>query len=249
MGFQQVSVGDLQGMGTTAGKVLEQVRASAVARDRSKAAPTFTSVAIAELCGIARDQLKYLTAKYDLPAGLKIAGSRAKAYSLEDAITFVQALAPHPERPLGKSGKVLTFCNHKNDVGKTSTAVALAQAMTLRGFRVLIIDCDVQGAATRLCGIGMERQAINAGSLMPYLRGDQPNLRYAVVPTYWHNLSLIPASSCALKRPSPVATILATSRPCKGDLRSLAASFASGAVITAPRSRLPTRTHGSSGPC
>ncbi len=198
MGFQQVSVGDLQGMGTTAGKVLEQVRASAVARDRSKAAPTFTSVAIAELCGIARDQLKYLTAKYDLPAGLKIAGSRAKVYSLEEAITFVQALAPHPERPLGKSGKVLTFCNHKNDVGKTSTAVALAQAMTLRGFRVLIVDCDVQGAATQLCGIGMERQANNAGSLMPYLRGDQPNLRYAVEPTYWHNLSLIPASSALL---------------------------------------------------
>jgi chromosome partitioning protein len=198
MGFQQVGIGDLQSLATAAGAVLEQVRDTAAAPAPTKIAPAFTSVAIAELCGIARDQLKYLTAKYGLPTGLKIEGSRAKEYSLEEAITFVRALAPHPERPQGKSGKVVTFCNHKSDVGKTSTAVALAQAMTLRGFRVLVIDCDVQAKATHLCGIDMQTRAADTQSLLPFLRGERADLRDAVAPTYWHNLSVIPASSALL---------------------------------------------------
>lgn len=198
MGLQQVSMEDLQGLAEVAGDVLDQVRDAMMAPHPLKIAPNFTSVAIAELCGIARDQLKYLTQKYSLPSGRKIEGSRAKEYSLEDAITFVKALAPHPERPPGKSGKVVAVCNYKGGVAKTSTAIAMAQAMTLRGFKVLVIDCDGQGTATQLCGISPERHVEIEHTLMPYVYGDQPDLRYAVQSTYWHNLSVIPASSSLL---------------------------------------------------
>lgn len=195
---QQVSMDDLQALAEVSADVLEQVRDAMMAPHPLKIAPTFTSASIAELCGVDKSQVKYLTQKYDLPSGLKIEGSKAKEYSLEDAITWVKTLASHPRRPQGKPGKVIAVCNYKGGVAKTSTAVALAQAMTLRGFKVLVIDCDGQGTATQLCGISPERQVDLDQTLMPYIYGDQSDLQYAVQATYWHNLSVIPASSSLL---------------------------------------------------
>jgi chromosome partitioning protein len=195
MSLQHVSMEDLQRLAEGSADVLDQVRDAMMAPHPLKVAPTFTSVSIAELCGIDKSQVKYLTQKHNLPAGRKIEGSKAKEYSLEDAITWVKTLAPYPTRPEGKPGKVVSVCNYKGGVAKTSTAIAIAQAMTLRGLKVLVIDCDGQGTATQLCGISPERQVEVEQTLMPYVHGDEPDLQYAVQATYWHNLYVIPASS------------------------------------------------------
>lgn len=195
MNLHQVSMEDLQRLADTSADVLDQVRDAMMAPHPLKVAPTFTSVAIAELCGIDKSQVKYLTQKHDLPSGRKVEGSKAKEYTLEEAIQWVKALAPIPTRPEGQPGRVVAVCNYKGGVAKTSTAVALAQAMTLRGFRVLVVDCDGQGTATQLCGISPEREVEVEHTLMPYVHGDQPDLQYAVQQSYWHNLSVIPASS------------------------------------------------------
>jgi len=195
MSLQQVSMADLQRLAEASADVLDQVRDAMMAPHPLKTAPTFTSVSIAELCGIDKSQVKYLTQKHNLPAGRKIEGSKAKEYTLEDAMTWVKALGTYPARPEGKPGKVISVCNYKGGVAKTSTAVALAQALTLRGLKVLMIDCDGQGTATQLCGISPEREVDVEQTLMPFIHGDQPDLQYAVQPTYWHNLSVIPASS------------------------------------------------------
>jgi len=198
MSLQHVSMTDLQQLAEGSADVLDQVRDAMMAPHPLKIAPTYTSVSIAELCGIDKSQVKYLTQKHGLPAGRKIEGSKAKEYSLEDAITWVKTLAPYPAKPEGKLGKVVAVCNYKGGVAKTSTAVALAQAMTLRGLKVLVIDCDGQGTATQLCGISPEREVDVEQTLMPFVHGDQPDLQYAVQATYWHNLSVIPASSSLL---------------------------------------------------
>lgn len=195
MSLQYISMDDLHKLAERSADVLDQVRDAMMAPHPLKVAPTFTSVTIAELCGIDKSQVKYLTQKHNLPAGRKIEGSKAKEYTLDDAITWVKALAPYPIRPQGQPGKVISICNYKGGVAKTSTAVALAQAMTLRGQKVLVIDCDGQGTATQLCGISPEQQVEIEQTLMPYVHGDQPDLQYAVQATYWHNLYVIPASS------------------------------------------------------
>ena len=133
---QKITMGDLAILAENAADVLAQVRDRMMAPHPLKIAPSFSSVAIAELCGITRDQLKYLSQKQSLPAGTKIDGSRSKEYSLVDAITFVGALASYPKRPAGQLGKVVSVCNYKGGVAKTSTAIAMAQAMTIRGFKV-----------------------------------------------------------------------------------------------------------------
>lgn len=195
MNLRQVSMDDLQRLADTSADVLDQVRDAMMAPHPLKVAPTFTSSAIAELCGVDKSQVKYLTQKHNLPGGTKIEGSKAKEYSLEDAIQWVQTIAGHPRRPEGQRGKIVAVCNYKGGVAKTSTAVALAQGMTLRGFRVLVVDCDGQGTATQLCGISPEREVEVEQTLMPYIHGDHPDLEYAVQQSYWHNLFVIPASS------------------------------------------------------
>lgn len=43
---------------------------------------------------------------------------------------------------------VISFVNHKGGVGKTTTAVLLAEFLSWRGLRVLLVDLDAQGSAT-----------------------------------------------------------------------------------------------------
>lgn len=193
--LQQVTMHDLDNLAGTAADVLAQVRDAMIEPHPRKVAPTFSSSAIAELCGIDKTQVKYLAQKHDLPAGHKLEGSKAKEYSLEDAITWVKTIGKRPTRPAEQSGKIVSVCNYKGGVAKTSTTIALAQALTLRGLKVLVVDCDGQGTATQLIGISPEQDVEVEHTIMPYIHGDEADLRYAVQPTYWHNLSVIPASS------------------------------------------------------
>lgn len=50
--------------------------------------------------------------------------------------------------------KIISICDHKGGVGKTSSAVAIAQGLaTKKKNKVLLIDCDAQGTASSCYGI------------------------------------------------------------------------------------------------
>ena len=198
MALNKVTMAQLDQLAATAADVLEQVREAVVQPDPLKVAPRFPSPYVADLCKIDKAQMRYLVEKHNLPPGTKVEGSKAKEFTLAETIQWAKTLGNFHARPIGKRGKVFCVANYKGGVSKTSTTVALAQALTLRGLKVLLGDLDGQGTATQLCGISPERDVQFGDTVMPYIDGDEQDLRYAVKPTYWDNLSVIPASSSLL---------------------------------------------------
>lgn len=65
---------------------------------------------------------------------------------------------PRPESP-----RLITIANQKGGVGKTTSSVNLAAALSLHGLRVLVIDLDPQGNAST--ALGVEHRA---GTLSSY---------------------------------------------------------------------------------
>ncbi|KXU94891.1 cobyrinic acid a,c-diamide synthase [Caballeronia megalochromosomata] len=160
-----------------------------------KKAPVFTSSDIISLCNLSRDQFKYLTKKGELPLGHQLQNKRNKEYSLADAIAWVRGTTKRAVRPEGMRGRVIAVANFKGGVAKTSTAVALGQALSLAGRRVLVIDCDPQGSATQLCGYAPDAEIEEKHTILPLIYREHPTLDYAIKETYWQNMDLIPAST------------------------------------------------------
>lgn len=59
--------------------------------------------------------------------------------------------------------KVISIINHKGGVGKTTTTINLGKALSMRGYRVLVIDMDSQGNLTQALGVDTpQKQVVHA---------------------------------------------------------------------------------------
>jgi chromosome partitioning protein len=190
---QTVSVDDLVELATQAGDILDQIRDAMLEPYPRKKAPSFTSANLAALCGIDKARVKYLSGKGELPIGTSAGPGRAKVFTLEETITWIRVTSKRVVRPAGVRGRVYSVANFKGGVTKTTTAVSVAQGLTLLGRKVLLIDCDPQGSTTQLCGYAPETEVTDDTTLLPLFYGDEPDIRYSIRPTYWHNLDLVPA--------------------------------------------------------
>ena len=98
---------------------------------------------------------------------------------------------PEPA-PLTSHGpaRVISLCNQKGGVGKTTTTISLAGALVEYGRKVLVVDFDPQGALTA----GLGATAHDVPTIYDLLVSSQYSVRDAIQATKVDNLHIIPAN-------------------------------------------------------
>lgn len=193
-----VSIADLAAMRTRAHEVVAQNRAAAAAPSAQKISPEFNSAQVANLCGIDRNKMEHRRRKGGLPDGREDA--RRRMFTLKEAQEWVLEYRETKLKRgcIGTSGKipkaaVITAGNFKGGVGKSTTAATLAQGLSLRGHKILVLDTDPQGSLTSLMGVAPETLE-DEDTILTVASGDSQTLADAIRPTYWSNIHLIGAA-------------------------------------------------------
>ena len=101
---------------------------------------------------------------------------------------------PAPE-PLEHHGpaRVIAMCNQKGGVGKTTSSINIAGALSQFGRRCLIVDFDPQGAAT--VGLGINANTVE-NTIYTALFTPDIDPHEVVQHTKFENLDVIPAIDC-----------------------------------------------------
>lgn len=189
-----IGIEELEAVSESATSVVGAVRTSMLAPEARKSPPVFNSGQMAELCGIEKTRQQYLAKKGDLPSGDKDGATR-REWTLAEARTWVRALKPDGLRdPKLAPGAVITVANFKGGVSKTTTAAALAQGLSLRGHRVLVVDCDPQGSLTTLFGVLPDTDVDESQTILPLCAGEVDSVMPAVQETYWDGIDLVAAA-------------------------------------------------------
>lgn len=115
-------------------------------------------------------------------------------YTIEQINSMRDHFGTRPSRPEGESPVVLAIAAHKGGAYKTSTSVHMAQWAALQGLRVLLIDAtDPQATASLYHGYVPDLHIHADDTLLPYYLGQRDDAQYAIKPTCWPNLDIIPS--------------------------------------------------------
>lgn len=189
-----ISLSDIAQQAERAVAMMEQIRSAMLSPTARKTAPIFNLSQLAAMCSVEKGSLSHRMSRGDLPSGrLNEAGSR-REFTLAECRTWIREYRKEFLRPVGAEAVTIGIGNFKGGVSKTTTAVTLAQGLSLLGHRVLVIDTDPQGSLTTLFGILPDTEVDEQDTILPLAAGTETSIRYAIRPTYWDGIDLVAAA-------------------------------------------------------
>ena len=197
--IDEVRIGETLDVGALADRssaVLEKLRNSArSARADERREPTFQIGKVADLVGRTTAAIREAESDGRLVPPPRGANGRRVGYTLDQLNDMRGAFGTRPWRAADDPCSIIAVQNFKGGVGKSTISVHLAQYLAIRGYRVLLIDCDSQASATTLFGYVPDLDLQEGETLYPYLReGERTSLNYAIKKTHFDGLDLIPAN-------------------------------------------------------
>lgn len=205
----------VQQLAKRAAAVLANLRdAARAARSGERREPTFSIGQAAELVGRTPAAIRDAEKDGRLPAPTRTETNRRIGYSLAQLNDMRGVFATRPWRASGDPCSVIAVQNFKGGVGKSTIAVHLAQYLAIRGYRVALVDCDSQASATTLFGYVPDLDLTEDDTIYPFLRYDETNsLDYALRPTHFDGLELIPSNLRLFQSEYEIAARMAQGNP------------------------------------
>ncbi|MBR0641355.1 AAA family ATPase [Plastoroseomonas hellenica] len=176
--------------------VLGSLRNSARAADgQVRQAPRFPITKVSELVGRTAAAIREAEKDGRLPTVERTVSGRRVGYTLAEINHMREVFGTRPWRTTEDPLAVIAVQNFKGGVGKSTVSIHLAEYLAIQGYRVCLIDCDSQGSSTTLLGYVPDLDIAEEDTLYPFIRNaEMTSLAYAVRPTHWDGLYLIPAN-------------------------------------------------------
>jgi chromosome partitioning protein len=190
---RKASLEDIERMSSRAEVALERIRGTLLSPDAQKSPPTFSISQLEHFTGADRNKINYAAKKGGLPEGTMPDGGGRRTWTTGELQQWTKQFRADKLRPKGLAGITISVANFKGGVTKTTTAATLAQGLSLRGHKVLLVDVDPQASLTTLFGLLPGVEIEEEHTLSPLFSGDEVDAKYAVRKTYWPDLDLIPA--------------------------------------------------------
>lgn len=183
-----IDMARIAGVAERAEALAYQIRLRVMAPEVRKVSPRLTVKQAVSLCGLpaaAAKGLCHVTGQSAQRPG-RVTVAEARKGARQHRTPFL--------RPPERQAITIAVANFKGGVSKTTTAMTLAQGLSLRGHKVLAIDLDPQGSLTTLFGILPQTEVAEDMTALPLLRGEHVAIDQVVRQTYWDGIDLVPAA-------------------------------------------------------
>jgi chromosome partitioning protein len=179
-----------------AAHVITQLRASVFAPGEEKIVDhRFTITVTAAMVGRTSEAIRQAELEGRLPPPRLRDNGRRDGYTLAEVNHMRDVFGTRPRRADADPPIILAVQNFKGGVGKSTLSCHIAQYLALKGYRVAVVDCDSQASSTTLFGFNPDIDIGDEETLLPFFRhGGSTDLAYAVRPTPWAGIDLIPAN-------------------------------------------------------